>query len=241
MTEIKQAGTAEAEKESIPVGFRLEAAVLVAQKSLRPVLASAVNQFHHYKYADSETIIQAAREALHAAGLVLRRPAYLFETDTAGQAWLKSQFLLTHPQSGETEEHAFPFPVTLEIGKDKEKSLDKAVTGALTVSLAYFLRDLLLIPREDEPGGMNNRGENRGAVSGAARNQQPQNRAAGPAPVSSHWFTTQRREELFELQKAAGYDSQTMGKLYGPVAGWDLARFEVVCQELRALAKGQKT
>ena len=40
--------------------------------------------------------------------------------------------------------NAFP------IIEDKGRPLDKALAGALTTSLAYYLRDLLLIPKQDE-------------------------------------------------------------------------------------------
>ena len=54
-------------------------------------------------------------------------------------------FELCHPASGESQTDKADFPAQLKKGTP----LDKAVAAALTTSLAYWLRDLLLIPRVD--------------------------------------------------------------------------------------------
>jgi hypothetical protein len=98
-----------------------------------------------YAYTSSETMIAACRAVLHGAGLVLRRAGWTFEGTPDGGI-VKSQFVLTHPASGEsiTDEVAW---VAVPRG---QQPIDKAMAGALTASLGYALRDLLLVPREDE-------------------------------------------------------------------------------------------
>jgi hypothetical protein len=90
-------------------------------------------------------MIGACRAALHSAGLVLRRSGWTFE-GTADGGIVKSQFILSCPASGES--------VTDEVGwvaiPEKGRPVDKALASALTASLNYFLRDLLMVPREEE-------------------------------------------------------------------------------------------
>ena len=57
-----------------------------------------------------------------------------------------SKYLLSHPETGEAMEL-----MNEMIVPPNQKQLDKAVLAALTTGLNYSLRDLLLIPRADEP------------------------------------------------------------------------------------------
>jgi len=123
----------------------LASALLAAQSSLPSVGKDSKNSFHHYNYTSSEAMIGACRAALHCAGLVLRRSGWTFE-GTADGGIVKSQFILSCPASGES--------VTDEVGwvaiPEKGRPVDKALASALTASLNYFLRDLLMVPREEE-------------------------------------------------------------------------------------------
>jgi hypothetical protein len=125
----------------------LASALLAAQQALPSV--GKDSQFkggtYGYAYTSSETMIAACRTVLHGAGLVLRRAGWTFEGTPDGGI-VKSQFVLTHPASGEsiTDEVAW---VAVPRG---QQPIDKAMAGALTASLGYALRDLLLVPREDE-------------------------------------------------------------------------------------------
>ena len=125
----------------------LASALLAAQQALPSV--GKDSQFkggtYGYAYTSSETMIAACRAVLHGAGLVLRRAGWTFEGTPDGGI-VKSQFVLTHPASGEsiTDEVAW---VAVPRG---QQPIDKAMAGALTASLGYALRDLLLVPREDE-------------------------------------------------------------------------------------------
>ena len=123
----------------------LASALLAAQSALPSVGKDSKNSFHHYAYTSSEAMIGACRAALHSAGLVLRRSGWKFD-GTADGGVVTSQFILSCPASGES--------VTDEVGwvaiPEKGRPIDKALASALTASLNYFLRDLLMVPREEE-------------------------------------------------------------------------------------------
>ena len=122
-----------------------EAALVSAQRTMQAVSKDSTNAFHKYKYASADDIIAAARVALNNQGLALIR-SWKVVFNEAG-IWVDSQFSLVHDGSaGVFNAGVVPFPVI----EDKGRPLDKALAGALTSSLAYFLRDLLLIPKDDE-------------------------------------------------------------------------------------------
>ena len=123
----------------------LASALLAAQSALPSVGKDSKNSFHHYAYTSSEAMIGACRAVLHGAGLVLRRAGWKFD-GTAEGGVVTSQFILSCPATGES--------VTDEVGwvaiPEKGRPVDKALASALTASLNYFLRDLLMVPREEE-------------------------------------------------------------------------------------------
>ena len=146
----------------------LASALLAAQRALPSVGKDAKNSFHHYAYTSAEGMIGACREALHGAGLALRRAGWKFDGTPEG-GLVHSQFILTHGETGE----AATDEVTWIVVPEKGRPLDKALAGALTSSLGYYLRDLLLVPREDE-SEMDRRDD---------RTYEP--RKAAPAPARS--------------------------------------------------------
>ena len=123
----------------------LSAALLAAQRALPSVTKDAKNSFHHYSYVSAEGMIGACREVLHGAGLAVRRAGWKFDGTPEGGI-VTSTFILTHAASGETANDEVTWPAIPEKGRP----IDKALAGALTSSLGYYLRDLLLVPREDE-------------------------------------------------------------------------------------------
>ena len=123
----------------------LSAALLAAQRALPSVTKDAKNSFHHYSYVSAEGMIGACREVLHGAGLAVRRAGWKFDGSPEGGI-VTSTFILTHAASGEAASDEVTWPAIPEKGRP----LDKALAGALTSSLGYYLRDLLLVPREDE-------------------------------------------------------------------------------------------
>ena len=126
----------------------LASALLAAQKALPSV--GKDSQFkagtYGYAYTSSETMIAACREVLHSAGLTLRRAGWKFDGTPEGGGLVTSQMILTHAGTGESVADEVAW-VAVPRG---QQPIDKAVAGALTASLGYYLRDLLLVPREDE-------------------------------------------------------------------------------------------
>jgi hypothetical protein len=162
----------------------LASALLAAQSALPSVGKDSKNSFHHYAYTSSEAMIGACRAALHSAGLVLRRSGWKFD-GTADGGVVTSQFILSCPASGEN--------VTDEVGwvaiPEKGRPVDKALASALTASLNYFLRDLLMVPREEE-SEMDRRDDTKfeprkAAPAPAARQTQQEAPRSIPAPKAA--------------------------------------------------------
>lgn len=122
----------------------LSAALVRAQSLVRPVGKDAYNAHHKYKYASAETMLAGAREALNAAGLAVSRVSW--HVVDGNMPMLVSSFRLDH-ESGETRDFVdLPWPILEGNGRP----FDKAMAGALTTQQAYFVRDLLQMPKEDE-------------------------------------------------------------------------------------------
>ena len=124
----------------------LNGALLGAQSALKSVGKDAKNSFHGYNYTSSEGMISACRDALHSNGLVVSRTSWRFDAGTGEFGMLISTFVLSFVDTNESvsaESCWFVVP-------EKGRPIDKALAGALTSSLNYYLRDLLLVPREEE-------------------------------------------------------------------------------------------
>lgn len=128
---------------------------------------TAENTFHRYKYASAEGLIGEARTALAAEGLcVFPRHWRLKPHDTGEQrhgadgkalppgyfADVEVVYIVAHTDGASMECEAIT-PVICEKGRPE----DKALAGALTYSLGYFLRALLLLPRVDEENDVDQR------------------------------------------------------------------------------------
>jgi len=127
----------------------LWAAVLTAQRAIEPVVKDSYNRHHGFAYASAEEMMVEARRVLLGAGLVLYRSRWWLDGDLAGPekstalVWFEA--VLRHPASGGVEIASVPWPAVLEKGRP----WDKAVAIALTTGWAYYVRDLLQIPRCD--------------------------------------------------------------------------------------------
>lgn len=125
----------------------LAGALVRAQAAAQAVVKTSVNEFLHCNYASSEALISEAKAALNGAGLALL-PLEVVALEVASNGagpsrWeLHRRYLLCH-ESGAAVTIGQTWPVPVEKGKPP----DKAVAIASTSSLAYALRDLLLIPR----------------------------------------------------------------------------------------------
>ena len=119
----------------------LESALLKAQSAIDHVVKESRNEFANFNYASSDAVVAQCRKALHDAGLVARRESYVVDQNMVSQI-----FVVSHPKSGERLENRSMVPIV----EAKGRPADKALFGALTSSLNYWLRDLLLLPRFDE-------------------------------------------------------------------------------------------
>ena len=108
----------------------------------------ARNDFHRYAYASAEQLIGEAKPALGKAGVVVL-PIKAELSGSQQAPVCRRAFRIIN--GDESYEVAFDWPVVMEKGRP----LDKAWASALTSSLAYFLRDLLLMPRVEAGTDLN--------------------------------------------------------------------------------------
>lgn len=148
------------------MGAKIAAAIVSATQAAQAVTKASVNQFDRYKYASAESIISEAREALTSAGLAVVTNGWSVGWPSEGDerpAHLVVRYRLVHV-SGETFD---PDPCETAIIPIKGRPYDKAEATALTYSLAYFLRGLLLLPRVDEDAEVDRR-DDRDSSNGVA-------------------------------------------------------------------------
>jgi len=123
-------------------------ALLTAQGNIGGVGKDATNSFHKYNYTSAEQMIGSCRKVLNEAGLVIYRknwtPGEPFGQN--GERMIRATFVVAHPESGQCHEDEVTWPAV----PDKGRPLDKAMAVALTTALSYWLRDLLLVPRNDD-------------------------------------------------------------------------------------------
>jgi len=131
---------------SAPIVPSIDGAILLAQQALDKVGKDSTNKFHNYNYTSSEGMLSACRSALHSAGLIVRRTHWRIDPSIGEFGTLISDIVVAHPASGASIVDNVMWPIVPEKGRP----LDKALAGALTTSLNYFLRDLLQVPREEE-------------------------------------------------------------------------------------------
>jgi hypothetical protein len=132
--------------ESMGVPPSIVDALVNAQMAIAGVSKDGQVDFgRKYNYTTAEEMIRESRKALHACGLAVVRKAWRLRVIEA-MPCVECDFVLLF-RSGESMEFAnLCWPV---IEGDKRPA-DKALAGALTTSFAYFLRDLLLIPKQDD-------------------------------------------------------------------------------------------
>lgn len=129
----------------------IAAALLKAQQALESVKKDATNSFHRYNYTSAEEMIGACRKALHDHGLVATRATWGIDKEIGEFGAVISTMTLMHAESGERIDAPIAWPIVPEKGRP----MDKAIAAALTSSLSYWLRDLLMLAREEE--GMDKR------------------------------------------------------------------------------------
>lgn len=130
-------------------------AVSKAQQCCKEVAKNGYNSYHRYKYAKSEDIIATGKAALVEAGLTLLSLEWTVNghaKEGADRVELSRKFILVHNESGNVMPMVLNWPICIEKGRP----LDKATAIADTISQAYMLRDILLMPigepeNEDAP------------------------------------------------------------------------------------------
>lgn len=124
--------------------------LLEAQKSLTGICKDANNDFANYKYVSAEEMVKTAREVLLNNGIVVGRKSWFYAPEPDGTYKVTSFLFATHPESNERVDFTIELPAVTRKGTPQ----DKAVACALTSSLSYFLRDLLMLPRFDPAENM---------------------------------------------------------------------------------------
>jgi len=173
----------------------LAAALVAAQREAKSVAKGSKNDFHGYKYASAEAIMEEARNALNGAGLAVLMTGWTIacvdveytdiDKDSGVATLVKDQertatvkFLVVHADSGDKLEGEIAMPVVPEKGRP----LDKAVSTALTYAEGYYLRGLLCLPRGEAGADVDARDDrNRGGERAARPAAAPQQPSAPPA------------------------------------------------------------
>ncbi len=156
----------------------IAAALLKAQQAIESVKKDATNSFHRYNYTSAEEMIGACRKALHDHGLVATRATWGIDKDIGEFGCIVSTMTLMHADSGER----IDAPITWPIVPEKGRPMDKAIAASLTSSLSYWLRDLLMLPREEE--GMDKRDDRAYEPQKPTQTLPPVNKADAPKTAS---------------------------------------------------------
>ncbi len=122
----------------------LAAALARAIARSHAVAKDATNAHMRYQYASAEAVLEEARAALAAEGIALLPAASSVEWHSETAGVLKRTYVLMF--GAEALSATQEWPVLCDRGRPQ----DKAAASALTTSLAYWLRDLLLLPRLGE-------------------------------------------------------------------------------------------
>lgn len=135
--------------EILPVGDGTElfAALAAAQASIQESAKKDGRNAHQgYDYTTADEMIALCRSALLKAGLSVFRADWSYTPNSEdGPGCVLSRIVIVHPASKSLRVHTLAWPAIPGAGRP----LDKAVAAALTTSLSYWLRDLLLVPRGD--------------------------------------------------------------------------------------------
>lgn len=164
----------------------IHAALVAAQQEIGAAAKDSTNAFHRYKYVSADQMIEHCRTALANNGVLVMQGSVERIGEGGGTDWLRFHYVAVHGASGTSIEWHQDLPAVPEKGRP----IDKATCGAMTVSLSYAIRGLLLVPREDEnePDRRDDTKHvppSRSAPASAAATAKP---AAAPAkPKSEHW------------------------------------------------------
>ncbi len=165
--------------EEIKIGS-LAKALSAARDKCQPAPKDAENAYHKYSYASAEAVITAANDALVKSDLALIPMIDDVRTVAPGVTVLDRTWILCHSSGESLTLKLVAWPII----PDKGRPLDKALAGALTASLSYRLRDLLMIPRVDPGDDISGR-DDTGHANGNGANGNGTNGTNGHAPKES--------------------------------------------------------
>jgi hypothetical protein len=153
----------------------LYAALSRAVAKAQAVAKDSANDYHRYKYASAEALIEEARVPLAAEGICVMPIAWAV-SPLAGDAGYFANVVVTY-RVAHKDGGAIDCSASTPAIREKGRPEDKAVATALTYSLGYFLRSLLLLPRVDAEHDVDQRDDrqrpNPGRDDRAAQRQAP--------------------------------------------------------------------
>jgi hypothetical protein len=193
------------ENTPAPTESSIAKALTLAIMDTEPLGKESFNNWHKYAYTSMESILDAGRKAMAKYGLSARRCGYHVEWDRAENGEpiagiLVNKFVLEHT-SGEKREAQAVWPFYTEKGR----TIEKALAGALTTSLGYWIRDLLLLPRQDAAEPKMDESDDRGYTPPPRRNASPK---PEPKPEPHHEPAPPPKPEM-----AAGWPPVAAGRL----------------------------
>jgi hypothetical protein len=125
---------------------KLAQALLEAQAKASDVEKASLNKHQGYNYASTEDMVGEGKQALLAAGLLLVQAGWAPCGPGEVGSRLAIQYVLSHPASGT----AVRWASRTSVVPDKGRPIDKAESTALTYSLGYTIRGLLLLKRVEQ-------------------------------------------------------------------------------------------
>lgn len=167
------------------------AALVKAVAAAKAVGKEGYNDHHKYAYATAESMIDEGRAALASCGLTLLVTDVAMD-DAVSTRWVDKRgevheqtyqtiactYVLVH-DSGETLTFGRTWPIVEQAGRP----FDRAQGGAQTTALAYTIRDVLMLPRDDDRAAMDRRddtaGEEPASKERAPAASKPANDGAG--------------------------------------------------------------
>ena len=163
-------------------------ALLAAQQQLQRIEKDGRNAHFKYDYASAESMIAECRAVLHEHGMLLTAGSVTvepFSSNDQGECLIVRQnwsiSLVGENVEGNTNSIERCWVAVPERGR----GTDKALASSLTANLSYFLRDLLLLPRGDEPGtGLDD-----------TRNEQNQQQSANSSSSGNRGRGTEAEQE----------------------------------------------
>lgn len=222
---------------------KLSEAVGLARDRCKAAAKDGWNDYHKYKYASADEVIQTAKNAMDGTGLAIIPQSQELTVVGSGNAAiyaLNRTIFLSH-SSGEY------VPLTIRgwpVIPERGRPLDKAFAVALTTSLSYLLRDLLQMPREDGTD-MNQRDDRKAEPARPPEQNRNQTvakpTATDPTLLQMHAKTIEEAESLEELSMA--WKSVNVDSKANRITGHELGRLNALKEtrkrELAGLPPGE--